>query len=136
MMQSVHITRVLRYFGHLLRRKNATGWANGKRESASIRQVGRRLVDPFAQDGQISIERPIVERTQFDLHQTSILRDRAGKLKKRQQPPLGGLCIGWWKIIITHPHCQIRHRHFTHGHDLILPVIQFIHGFLLGFQFF
>src|SRR5438270_9694420 len=80
MMQSVHITRVLRYFGHLLRRKNATGWANGKRESASIRQVGRCLVDPFAQGGQISIERRIVERTQFDLHQTSILRDRAGKL--------------------------------------------------------
>jgi hypothetical protein len=55
------MSRVSRYFGLLLRSKNATGRANGKEESASIRQVRRRLVDPFTQDGQVSIERTIVE---------------------------------------------------------------------------
>src|SRR6266852_2207525 len=55
------LIRVSRYFGHLLRRKNATGWAHGKGEPTSIGQARRHLIDLFTQDGQISIEDAVVE---------------------------------------------------------------------------
>src|SRR5258707_11774464 len=86
-------SRVSRYFGHLLRRKNATGWAHSKGEPTSIGQARRHLIDPFTQDGQISIEDAVVEWEQFDPHHLSVLRNRTGKLKKWQQTFPGGLCI-------------------------------------------
>ncbi|GHO57462.1 hypothetical protein KSB_59370 [Ktedonobacter robiniae] len=54
----------------------------------------RCLVDPFTQDGQISIERTIVEGTQFNLHHLSGVRDGAGKLKNGEQTFPGGLRMG------------------------------------------
>jgi hypothetical protein len=33
-----------------------------------IGEARRHLIDPFTQDGQVSIEHVVVERTQFDLH--------------------------------------------------------------------
>src|SRR5258705_7681579 len=74
------LNRVSRYFGHLLRRKNATGWAHSKGEPTSIGQARRHLIDPFTQDGQISIEDAVVEWEQFDPHHLSVLRNRTGKL--------------------------------------------------------
>src|SRR6266852_6278997 len=65
-----------RYFGPCLRNKNATRGTDGKGEPTSIGQARRRLVDPFTQDGQIAIERAIIERTQFNLHLMSMVRDR------------------------------------------------------------
>src|SRR5258708_23825052 len=59
--QMAMLNRESRYFGFRLRSKNATRGTNSGREEASIGQTRRRLVDPFTQDGQISIERAIVE---------------------------------------------------------------------------
>jgi len=127
------IIRESRYLGYLLCSKNATRGSYGKGKPTTIRQTRRRLIDSLTEDSQITIEHAVVEWAKFDLNERGVLRDRTWELKKRQQSPPGGLRIGWWKIVVTHPHCQIRQRHFTHSHDLILPMIQFIHDFLLCF---
>lgn len=42
-----------------------------------------------------------------------------------------GMSVRSRKIVITHPHAQIRQSHLAHGHDLILTVVQLVHVTLL-----
>ena len=58
-----------------------------KGKPTPIGRARRCLVDPFAQNGQVSIEPVVVERTQFNLHQRDILRNYTRELKKRQHSP-------------------------------------------------
>jgi hypothetical protein len=44
---------------------------------------------------------------------------------------MGGVCR---EILIPHPHAQIRQHQFAHSHELIFPMIQFIHRSFGGIQ--
>ncbi len=85
-----YFIRKSRYFGPLLRSKNATRRTDGERKAASIGQARRRLIDPFAQQRQVSIEHTVVERVQCDLNERGVLGDHTGELKKGQRPPPRG----------------------------------------------
>src|SRR5260370_18453503 len=50
------LIRVSRYFGHLLRRKNATVWAHGTADPTSFEQTRRDLIDLSTHTSQFSIE--------------------------------------------------------------------------------
>ena len=70
------------------------------------------------------------------LDRGGIARDHAGMLEKRKQSPPRRMSIRVRKVPVPYPHCQIRQSDFVDRHHLILPMIQFIHGSLFGFEIF
>src|SRR5258708_4718468 len=128
--------RESRYSRSFLRSKNATGGADGERQLASIRKVRRSLADSLTDLRQIAIESTVVERSQFDLDRPGIARDGAGELEEWKQTMPGRMSVRSWKILVPHPHRQIRQCYFTHCHYLVLAVIQLIHGSLFRFEIF
>src|SRR5260221_5118237 len=130
------LIRESQYLMMLLRGKNATRGTDSEREQASIRKVRRSLVDSFTEQREVAVERSVVERPQFHMDRGGIGRDGARELEKRKQTPPSRMSVRSWKILVPHPHRQIRQCYFTHCHYLVLAVIQLIHGSLFRFEIF
>ncbi len=118
-----YIIRESGYSRGSLRRKNATTRTDGEREQAPIGKARQSLVDSFAEERQVAIERAIIERTQFHLDSRGITYDRTRKLKEREQTLPHRMRVRNRKILIANPHRQVSQSYLKNRHYLIFAVI-------------
>ncbi len=125
------VVRESGYLVMVLRNKNATVSRGGKTENASIRQMRGSLVKTGTEDGQVTIESSIIKGVDANMDGGAIAGNGAWQLEKGNQSSPGGVSIGSRKILITDPHREIGHRHFTNRHHLIFSMVQFVHASFL-----
>jgi hypothetical protein len=73
------------------------------------------VVHALAEDGQITVVLPIIERTQFDTHHVPSLSQQTREVEERSQPSPGRLGKTLWKVVVSRPHHEIGHLRVLDG---------------------